>query len=188
LVPPGQGWPENRELTNFFPLTRGLWALFFLNEEDEVFMSGDSLTVVFSRVSSDPDWPRPDWASAGAAGLDLAADLKSPLTLNPGQISLVPTGWAVALPVGYEAQVRPRSGLALRHGLTLVNTPGTIDWDYRGEIGLPMINLGPAPVTVKRGDRVAQMIIAKVERPTLVVSQDLDSTSRGAGGFGSTGL
>ncbi|MDR1871716.1 MAG: dUTP diphosphatase [Deltaproteobacteria bacterium] len=151
-------------------------------------MSGENLTVVFTRVSPDPDWPLPNWASAGSVGLDLAADLTAPLTLKPGQIHLVPTGWAVALPEGCEGQVRPRSGLALRKGLTLINSPGTIDWDYRGEIALPMINLGPEPVVLNRGDRVAQMVIARVERPALVISATLDQTSRGAGGFGSTGL
>jgi dUTP pyrophosphatase len=89
--------------------------------------------------------------------------------------------------VGYEGQIRPRSGLALKKGLTLVNSPGTIDWDYRGELSLPMINLGPAPVVINRGDRVAQLIIAKVERPTLILSPNLDDTARGTGGFGSTG-
>ncbi|MDR0548937.1 MAG: dUTP diphosphatase [Deltaproteobacteria bacterium] len=150
-------------------------------------MSLDPLTVVFKRVSQDPDWPLPSRGTAGAAGLDLAADLAAPLTLSPGQIALVPTGWAMALPGGYEAQARPRSGLALRKGVTLINSPATIDSDYRGEIALPLINLGPSPVVVNRGDRVAQLVVAKVETPVLEIRETLDDTGRGAGGFGSTG-
>jgi dUTP pyrophosphatase len=100
---------------------------------------------------------------------------------------LVPTGWAMALPGGYEAQARPRSGLALRKGVTLINSPATIDSDYRGEIALPLINLGPSPVVVNRGDRVAQLVVAKVETPVLEIRETLDDTGRGAGGFGSTG-
>jgi dUTP pyrophosphatase len=151
-------------------------------------MSDGGFTVAFKKVSQDPGWPLPSRASSGAAGLDLAADLDQPLTLKPGQISLVPTGWAMALPAGYEAQARPRSGLALRKGLTLINSPATIDSDYRGEIALPMINLGPEPVVISRGDRVAQLVIAKVERPSIEIRETLDQTDRGAGGFGSTGL
>ncbi|MDR1656699.1 MAG: dUTP diphosphatase [Deltaproteobacteria bacterium] len=142
----------------------------------------------FKRVSSDLDWPMPVAASSGAAGLDLAAAVTEPLTLKPGSITLIPTGWAVAIPPGFEAQVRPRSGMALRHGLTLINTPGTIDSDYRGEIGLAVINLGPKEVVVKRGDRLAQMIISKVWRPVSELCDDLDDTDRGVGGFGSTGV
>jgi dUTP pyrophosphatase len=145
------------------------------------------LTVVFKRISSDPEWPMPAYASAGSVGLDLSAHLSEPLTLTHGQIHLVPTGWAMALPEGFEGQVRPRSGLALRQGLTLINSPGTIDWDYRGEIQLPMINLGPQTVTIERGDRVAQLIINRVERATLVIHVSLAETDRGTGGFGSTG-
>ncbi|MDR1086085.1 MAG: dUTP diphosphatase [Deltaproteobacteria bacterium] len=143
--------------------------------------------VTFKRLSPDPDWPLPSYASSGSVGLDLSAHLTEPLTFSPGQIQLVPTGWAVALPAGYEGQVRPRSGLALRKGLTLINSPATIDWDYRGEIALPMINLGHKTVVVERGDRVAQMVIAKVEKAVLTVSQSLEDTRRGSGGFGSTG-
>jgi len=138
------------------------------------------------RPELDGDLPVPDWQTAGAAGLDLAAGVSEPLTLAPGAIALVPTGWAVAITEGYEGQIRPRSGLALKKGLTLVNTPGTIDCDYRGELQLPMINLGAEPVTIQRGDRVAQLIISKVERPTIVVVEELSDTARGSGGFGST--
>lgn len=138
------------------------------------------------RPEEDADLPLPTWQTAGAAGLDLAAGVRENLTLAPGEIVLVPTGWAVALPEGYEGQVRPRSGLALKMGLTLVNTPGTIDWDYRGEIQLPLINLGCKPLTICRGDRVAQLIINKVERPQVVAVSELSVTSRGESGFGST--
>ncbi|KXS55660.1 MAG: deoxyuridine 5'-triphosphate nucleotidohydrolase [Candidatus Adiutrix intracellularis] len=138
------------------------------------------------RPEEDADLPLPAWQTAGAAGLDLAAGVRENLTLAPGEIVLVPTGWAMALPEGYEGQVRPRSGLALKTGLTLVNTPGTIDWDYRGEIQLPLINFGREPLTICRGDRVAQLIINKVERPQVVVVSELSVTVRGEAGFGST--
>jgi dUTP pyrophosphatase len=147
------------------------------------------MRLEFKRVRplEDADLPVPAWQTAGAAGLDLAAGVREPLVLVPGGIALVPTGWAVALPEGHEGQVRPRSGLALKKGLTLVNSPGTIDWDYRGEIQLPMINLGPEAVTIQRGDRLAQLVVAKIERPDLEVVETLTPTDRGAGGFGSTG-
>jgi dUTP pyrophosphatase len=147
------------------------------------------MRVEFKRVRplEDADLPVPAWQTAGASGLDLAAGIREPLTLHPGEIFLVPTGWAMALPAGYEGQIRPRSGLALKKGLTLVNSPGTIDWDYRGEIQLPMINLGPAPVIIRRGDRLAQLVVARVERPELEVVEALAPTGRGTGGFGSTG-
>ena len=138
------------------------------------------------RPTEDADLKPPAWQTDGAAGLDLAAAVNEPLVLTPGQIALVPTGWAVAIPAGYEGQIRPRSGLALKKGLTLVNTPGTIDWDYRGEVQMPMINLGREAVTINLGDRVAQLVINKVERPEIVVVEDLLDTERGEGGFGST--
>lgn len=148
------------------------------------------MRLEFKRVrpEEDGDLPVPAWQTAGAAGLDLAAGVREALTLAPGAIALVPTGWAAAIPEGYEGQIRPRSGLALKKGLTLVNTPGTIDCDYRGEIQLPLINLGPEPVTIQRGDRVAQLVINKIERPTLVVVEELSETVRGSGGFGSTSV
>jgi dUTP pyrophosphatase len=139
------------------------------------------------RPLEDADLPVPAWQTAGASGLDLAAGVPEPLTLAPGDIALVPTGWAVALPVGYEGQIRPRSGLALKKGLTMANSPGTIDWDYRGEIQLAMINLGKTPVTIRRGDRIAQLVVAKTERPVLEVVETLSATDRGTEGFGSTG-
>jgi len=129
----------------------------------------------------------PVYMSPGAAGLDLAAALDAPLTLAPGARALVPTGIAIAVPAGYEAQVRPRSGLAVRHGLTCLNSPGTIDSDYRGEVRVLLINLGAEPVTLAHGQRIAQLVVAPVARAEVVEVEDLPGTARGAGGFGSTG-
>lgn len=140
------------------------------------------------RPREDADLDPPSYQTAGAAGMDIKAGVREPLTIAPGEIVLVPTGWAMAISDGYEGQVRPRSGLALKKGLTLVNTPGTIDSDYRGEMMLPMINLGKEVVVVNRGDRVAQLVINKVERPQVVVVESLDETVRGSGGFGSTSV
>ncbi len=131
--------------------------------------------------------PLPAYATAGSAGMDLAAAVASPLVLPPGGRIDVPTGIALALPAGWEGQVRPRSGLALKHGVTVLNSPGTIDADYRGEIRVILANLGDAPVTISRGDRVAQLVIAPVGRAEWRVADDLPQTRRGAGGFGSTG-
>ncbi|ADK84269.1 deoxyuridine 5'-triphosphate nucleotidohydrolase Dut [Desulfarculus baarsii DSM 2075] len=129
----------------------------------------------------------PAYQTALSAGLDLPAALDEPLTIQPGQIAIVPTGLALAIPAGWEGQVRPRSGLAIGKGLTVVNAPGTIDADYRGELKVGLINLGSAAVTIQRGERVAQLIIAPVARATLRVVDDLPETARGAGGFGHTG-
>ena len=131
----------------------------------------------------------PAYQSAHAAGLDLLAAVPedSPLTLAPGRHALVPTGLSIALPSGYEAQVRPRSGLAAKHGVTVLNAPGTVDADYRGEIGVLLINHGDAPFAIRRGERIAQMVIASVTRAELVPAASLASTERGSGGFGSTG-
>jgi dUTP pyrophosphatase len=120
--------------------------------------------------------------------MDLLADLEEPVTLLPGERALIPTGIALALPDGCEAQIRPRSGLALKHGVTLVNTPGTIDPDYRGEIGVILINHGADPFTVHPGDRIAQMLFARFERADLVEVEELEETARGEGGFGHTGV
>lgn len=122
-----------------------------------------------------------------AAGMDLYAELHADLILLPGMRALVPTGIAVALPAGYEAQIRPRSGLALRHGITLVNAPGTIDPDYRGEIGVIVINHGSEPFTIRKGERIAQMVFAPFVRALLEEVDELEETSRGDGGFGHTG-
>jgi dUTP pyrophosphatase len=131
----------------------------------------------------------PAYQSAHAAGLDLLAAVPedSPLILSPGQRALVPTGLTIALPSGYEAQVRPRSGLASKHGVTVLNAPGTVDADYRGEIGVLLINHGEAPFPIRRGERIAQMVIAPVVHVELVAAVELSTTKRGGGGFGSTG-
>jgi dUTP pyrophosphatase len=133
--------------------------------------------------------PLPAYQSTHAAGLDLVAAVpeNAPLLLSPGQYALVPTGLSIAVPAGFEAQVRPRSGLAAKHGVTVLNAPGTVDADYRGEIGVLLINHGGEPFTIRRGERIAQMVIASVVRTELVVVAALAQTDRGSGGFGSTG-
>lgn len=142
---------------------------------------------------ADTDVALPDYATDGAAGADLRANFAPDmrvdgLTLAPMQRALVPTGLRVGLPPGVEMQIRPRSGLALNHGLTLVNAPGTVDADYRGDVGVLMVNLGDAPVTITHGMRIAQAVIAPVWRAELIVVKTLDDTDRGQGGFGSTGV
>jgi len=127
----------------------------------------------------------PDYATDGSAGLDLRAD--EPVHLAPGERALVPTGIAIALPQGYEGQVRPRSGLALRHGVTCLNSPGTIDADYRGEVAVILVNLGARDVALSRGERIAQLVVAPVARAELRETAELPPTARGAGGFGHTG-
>ena len=129
----------------------------------------------------------PSKMSQLAAGFDLPAAVKEAVTLQPGEIRLIPCGFSMALPAGYEAQVRPRSGLSSRHGITLINSPGTIDADYRGEVQAPLVNLGRVPFTIERGMRIAQMIIAQVPQVELVEVEELESTDRGHGGFGHTG-
>lgn len=131
--------------------------------------------------------PLPSYMSAGAAGADICAALEADLTLAPGARGLVPAGFALAIPPGFEVQIRPRSGLALRHGVTLLNSPGTIDADYRGPIGVILVNLGGEPFTVRRGDRIAQMIVAPVCRAVFEERDELSATRRSDGGFGSTG-
>lgn len=150
-------------------------------------MSNTNVRVM--RLAHGKDLPLPSYQSAHAAGLDLLAAVPAaaPLTIAPGARTLVPTGIAIALPESYEAQVRPRSGLAARHGLTVLNAPGTIDADYRGEIQVLLINLGSEAVTIVRGMRVAQLIIAPVVRAHILDVASLDETSRGSSGFGSTG-
>ena len=149
-----------------------------------------SLTLTIKRMPHAADLPIPRYETAGAAGLDLQAAVAAaaPLTLKAGARALVPTGLMLALPKGFEAQVRPRSGLALKQGVTLVNAPGTIDSDYRGEIGVILINHGQEDVVVIRGMRIAQLVIAPVIQAFLVEADVLDESDRGAGGFGSTGV
>ena len=130
----------------------------------------------------------PKYSTNESAGLDLRAELQSPITLKPGQRSLIPTALKIALPTGYEAQVRPRSGLAFKHGITVLNSPGTIDADYRGDVGVILINHGSESFTIENGERIAQLIIAKFVQIDWDEVLDLSSTSRGEGGFGSTGV
>jgi dUTP pyrophosphatase len=134
------------------------------------------------------DLELPSYATDGAAGLDLRAALKESFTLKPGERGIVPTGLKLAIPAGYEGCVRPRSGLAMKHGLTLTNSPGTIDSDYRGEVKILMINLGDEPVVLQRGDRVAQLLISPVAHAQVIKVESLDDTVRGEGGFGHTGV
>ena len=143
--------------------------------------------VAVTRLPHGADLELPSYETADAAGMDLRAAVTDDVVLAPGERALIPTGLAIALPSGYEAQVRPRSGLALRNGISLVNTPGTIDADYRGEVGVIVINHGAEPFTVDRGMRVAQMVIAPVTQATWLETDNLSDTARGAGGFGSTG-
>jgi dUTP pyrophosphatase len=133
------------------------------------------------------DIPLPSYETLHAAGMDLRAAVKEPQTLEPGQRELIPTGLRISLPDGYEAQVRPRSGLAIKHGISLLNSPGTIDADYRGEIRVIMANLGGEAFTIRRGDRIAQLIVAPVTRVAWQLVEELDETARGEGGFGHTG-
>lgn len=146
------------------------------------------LRVAVKRLPHAAALPLPAYATAEAAGMDLLAAVETARVLAPGERALVPTGLAIALPPGYEAQVRPRSGLALKHGITLLNSPGTIDADYRGEIGVILVNLGQAPFAVERGQRIAQLVVAPVSRVAWAETEKLPDTVRGAGGFGSTGV
>ena len=138
--------------------------------------------------SSDPDVPLPQYMTAHAAGMDVAAAVAAPETLLPGKIKLIPTGFAMAIPPGFEAQIRPRSGLAVKHGIGIINSPGTIDADYRGEVKIALINMGEDPFVINRGDRIAQMVIKKVYQAQLEVVDKLSETDRSTGGFGHTGL
>ncbi len=134
------------------------------------------------------DLPLPAYATEGSSGMDIVAAVREPVTLARGEIGLIPTGFQIAVPPGYEAQIRPRSGLALKQGIGVLNSPGTIDADYRGEVKIILINLGSSPLEIKRGDRIAQMVICPVVRATLDVVRELPPTARGSGGFGHTGV
>ena len=148
----------------------------------------ESVVLKIKRLGNNQDLPLPFYQSDGSSGLDLRAAIVKDLILRPGDIELIPTGISISIPRGYEAQIRPRSGLALHYGLGLVNSPGTIDADYRGEIGVIAINWGKTPLTIKRGDRIAQMVVNKISRVTVVEADGLDSTERGGGGFGHSGI
>ncbi len=147
-----------------------------------------TVKLLIKRSPGTDDLELPAYKSHGAAGLDLCADVPGEVILAPGEIRLIPTGISVHIPDGYEAQVRPRSGLALKSGITLVNTPGTIDSDYRGVVGLPLINLGKEPFAVKRGMRLAQMVLQEVVRADIECVDSLEETARSGGGFGHTGV
>ena len=149
-------------------------------------MTRTAVTVRVRRLT--PDLPLPHLASPGSAGFDLVAALEEPRELAPGERTLVPTGLRLEIPSGFEGQVRPRSGLALRYGLTVLNSPGTIDSDYRGEVGVILVNLGSEPISLERGDRIAQLVIARVEAVVFEEVELVSETSRGSGGFGSTGV
>lgn len=141
-----------------------------------------------TRLDHGRDIPLPSYETAGSAGMDIRAAVQAPMTIKPGARALVPSGFKMALPMGFEAQIRPRSGLALKKGISLPNTPGTIDADYRGEVGVILINLGDEDFIIERGDRIAQMVIAPVTRGIWSEVDTLDETARGTGGFGSTGV
>jgi dUTP pyrophosphatase len=152
--------------------------------------AGEPVAVQIMRLPHGADLPLPQYQSALAAGFDLYAAVPgdSPVAIAPGARALIPTGVAIALPPGHEGQVRPRSGLAFRHGVTVLNAPGTVDADYRGELQVILVNLGTEPFIVRRGMRIAQVIVAPVQRAALVESDNLNETKRAAGGFGSTGI
>ncbi len=145
------------------------------------------MQLKFKRLRSNADLPLPSYHTPHAAGLDLRADIKESILLKKSERSLVPTGFAVEIPVGFEGQVRARSGLAIKNGIAVVNAPGTIDADYRGEVCVILINLSDQDFTIQRGDRIAQLVISPVVQPTIIEVSDLSDTSRGGGGFGSTG-
>jgi dUTP pyrophosphatase len=147
----------------------------------------DRVVLKVKRLDNNPDLPLPSYESGGSSGLDLRAAVVKEVTLRPGEIMLIPTGLSISLPKGYEAQIRPRSGLALRYGLGFVNSPGTIDADYRGEVGVIAINWGKKPLTIRRGERIAQVVISKVSRARVEEVDELDATKRGKGGFGHSG-
>jgi dUTP pyrophosphatase len=146
-----------------------------------------ALQVLVRRTDGGTDLPLPERATPGSSGMDLRASVREPVVLPPGGRALIGTGIAIALPQGWEAQIRPRSGLAAEHGVTLLNSPGTVDSDYRGEIRLVVVNLGQAPFTIRRGDRIGQMVVARAAAVTLVEVRELPATGRNAGGFGHTG-
>ncbi len=151
-------------------------------------MTKNQKILAIKKLDHAKDLPLPGYESALAAGMDIRAALDAPLVLKPGERALISTGLQIGLPDGYEAQIRPRSGLAIRHGITMLNAPGTIDADYRGEVKVIAINHGQEDFIVKHGDRIAQMVIAPVQQLQVTEVEELDETTRGEGGFGSTGI
>jgi dUTP pyrophosphatase len=148
----------------------------------------EKINIKIKRLLNNAELPLPGYETEGASGMDVRASIELPVVLNPGDVKLIPTGFSMSIPQGYEAQIRPRSGLALKHGIGMVNSPGTIDSDYRGEVSIIMINWGKAPFTINRGDRIAQMVICKVFRAEFASVESLDDTGRGEGGFGHSGM
>ena len=153
-------------------------------------MNEKSVAIRFKWLNpeGDADLNLPAYETTGSAGMDVCAAVELDRVLSPGEIVLIPTGFGVSIPEGYEIQVRPRSGLAVKHGITLINAPGTIDSDYRGEVKIALINLGDQPFTVRRGDRIAQLVLTPVVKARIIIATTLDSTERGSGGFGHTGV
>jgi dUTP pyrophosphatase len=151
-------------------------------------MPVDEIVVKIRKEDGCEDLPLPEYQTDGSAGLDLVAAVEGAVTIQPGGIEFVSTGIRVSIPEGFEGQVRPRSGLALKNGIGILNSPGTIDSDYRGVVGVILFNLGKKPFVINRGDRIAQLVISKIERVTFVESQELDASDREDGGFGSTGV
>ena len=166
---------------------RGVLSLEFSNP---YLTMNDTLTIKFLRLrpEQDKDISRPKYMTPHSAGMDICAAPEKPIILKPKNIELVPTGFAIAIPKGFEVQIRPRSGIAVKHGIGLINSPGTIDSDYRGEVKIAVINLGKAEFTINRGDRIAQMIVNRVYQARLNVVEQLDETDRNDGGFGHTGV
>jgi dUTP pyrophosphatase len=148
----------------------------------------DRIVIKMRRLENNRDLPLPSYESEGSSGMDIRAAVWEEVILDPGEIKMIPTGLAVSIPRGYEGQIRPRSGLALGHGIGMVNSPGTIDSDYRGEIGLVVINWGQGPYSIRRGDRIAQMIISRVHPADIIEVDELDTTERGRAGFGHSGI
>ncbi|MFA6941508.1 MAG: dUTP diphosphatase [Clostridiaceae bacterium] len=146
------------------------------------------MLLKIKKLEGTEDIPAPKYMTEGSVGMDLYASVTSPVAIEKGEIKLIPTGICLEIPEGFEGQVRPRSGLALKYGITLLNTPGTIDWDYRGEIKVIVINLGSEPFIVNRGERIAQIVFNKVEKPSIEIIDKIRETGRGSGGFGSTGV
>jgi len=151
-------------------------------------METPTIRITRLRPDSDADIPLPQYMTSQSAGLDICAAIPHDLILDPGEITLIPTGFSIAIPAGFEAQIRPRSGLAVKHGIGLINSPGTVDADYRGEIMIAVINLGRKSYTFHRRDRIAQMVINRIFKATLHVVTKLDETDRNTGGFGHTGI
>jgi len=148
----------------------------------------ETVRIVIKKLPGNEDIPLPRYMTPHASGMDIHAAVEEDIVLKPGEAKLIPTGISIAIPEGFEGQVRPRSGLALRHGVSVLNTPGTIDADYRGEVGIILINLGKDPFVVKRGDRIAQLTVNRVYRVRLELASDLTGTDRNEGGFGHSGI